>query len=275
MTITTKQLPAKGETVIGGEFITYPGGKGANQAVAAARLGSAVKLIGAVGDDVFGTSLLNGLQGEGINLDGVRVKAGCSTGVANIILSEHDNRIIVAPGANTYVTPKLIDQNIEAITTSDVILMQLEIPIETVEYVTNIAVKEKIPVILNPAPYQKLSANLLNNLTYITPNALEARELKLDTDCLEIDDKLIVTKGSEGVEYKGRCYPASVVEVKDTTGAGDTFNGALAAFISKGIPLSEAIPKANIAAAISVTKEGAQTGMPSLAEVLNFNTEVH
>ncbi|WP_026909218.1 ribokinase [Paucisalibacillus globulus] len=274
LTVTTLQMPEKGETVLGKEFATYPGGKGANQAVAAARLGATVHMIGAVGDDSFGKELLVKLQKEGIHTDAIEVKNDMSTGTATIILSEQDNRIIVAPGANAAVTPEIVEKQRKIIECSDIILVQLEIPMETVQYVTNLASDLNIPVIMNPAPYQDLPAQVLESATYITPNEVEALALFESVNNDSIQDKLIITKGSHGTCYYDNgnevLIPAYKVNVQDTTGAGDTFNGALAVRLGGGASKEEAVSFANAAAALSITKVGAQSGMPTRKQVMEF-----
>jgi ribokinase len=274
LTVTTLQMPEKGETVLGKEFATYPGGKGANQAVAAARLGATVHMIGAVGDDSFGKELLGKLQKEGIHTDAIEVKNNMSTGTATIILSEQDNRIIVAPGANAAVTPEIVEKQRKIIERSDIILVQLEIPMKTVQYVTNLASDLNIPVIINPAPYQDLPEQVLDAATYITPNEVEALALFDSVRNDSIQDKLIITKGSHGTCYYDNgnevLIPAYKVNVQDTTGAGDTFNGALAVQLGEGASKEEAVSFANAAAALSITKVGAQSGMPTRKQVMEF-----
>jgi ribokinase len=274
LTVTTDRVPEKGETVLGKAFATFPGGKGANQAVAASRLGATVQLIGAVGNDTFGTELLKHLREENIHTEGVTMVENIATGTATIILSEKDNRIIVAPGANAYVTPELVERYIEILQNSDVILLQLEIPLETVKYVSKIAQKFDIPVIINPAPYQDLPAEVLKSATVLTPNEVEFQEMLHSVSKETIQDKLIITKGSLGSSFYKEGFelsiPAYKVAVEDTTGAGDTFNGALAVQLGGGATKEEAVGFANAAAAISVTKIGAQAGMPTREAVNNF-----
>ncbi|RWZ54673.1 ribokinase [Halobacillus fulvus] len=275
LTVTTNVVPDQGETVLGEQFATFPGGKGANQAVAAARLGADVRLIGAVGDDVFGTDLTQHLNKEGVDTTGVHTIPGTSTGTATIIVSDSDNRIIVAPGANHELTPERIEKLREKIVDSDILLVQLEIPLLTIEKVAEIAEQSGIPLIVNPAPYQKLSASVLEKAAYLTPNESEARLLKADGAGFE--SKMITTIGPEGVEWivDGHVekVPGYPVEAVDTTGAGDTFNGALATKLAQGKTLREAASLANAAAALSVMKPGAQSGMPTDAEVAKFVEE--
>ncbi|MDC3423280.1 ribokinase [Aquibacillus sp. 3ASR75-11] len=277
LTITTNKMPMQGETVLGNDFATYPGGKGANQAVAAARLGANVNMIGAVGSDSFGKTLLNYLETEGINIEGVHTATNKPTGIANIILSEDDNRIIVASGANKLVLPELVEKHVDLIKHSDVLLLQLEIPIETVMYTLKVASKYNVPIIVNPAPYQPLPDALFKATTYLTPNEIEAESIKNDLLFESIKEKLIVTTGDKGVQYfengTKQFLPSYQVEVKDTTGAGDTFNGAFATKLGIGASITEAVQFANAAAALSVTKVGAQSGMPKKQEVEQFLKE--
>lgn len=275
ITVSTSKMPKQGETVLGEKYRTYPGGKGANQAVAAARLGSDVTMIGAVGDDVFGKHLLTHLQQEGIQMQGVEVLGGVSTGIANIIMMNQDNRIIVAPGANQHVTPEMIEKKKHIIQNSDIVLLQQEIPMRTIQYVVELAYESGVKVVLNPAPFQPLSKSLLEKVTYITPNEIEAEAINITQQNVRIQRKTIITLGKSGVQFvnnngEKKLVPAFLVPVKDTTGAGDTFNGAFVSQIAKGASLHHAISYANAAAALSVTKIGAQTGMPSEVEVEEF-----
>lgn len=277
VTISTDTIPAQGETVIGGTFATYFGGKGANQAVAAARAGAKVQMVGAVGDDDFGRTSLTHLQAEGIDTAALDMLPDVSTGVANIILTEQDNRIIVASGANFEVTPEKVAQNEEQIRTSDIVLLQLELPIETVKQAIHIAHKHNVPVVLNPAPYTSLPKDTLEKCSYMTPNEIELEDMLQLVPFETIKEKLIVTLGSFGISYYAdgdeRQVEGYQVEVKDTTGAGDTFNGVLAAMLAKGWSAVESIRFANAAAACSITKEGAQSGMPTFNEIQRFMEE--
>lgn len=274
LTISTTKMPEQGETILGGPFATYAGGKGANQAVAAARVGANVNMIGAVGDDAFGSTLLDHLKSEGINAEGITVTHEAATGIANIILSENDNRIIVAAGANNLVEPELIEKHRELIKQSDMVLMQLEIPMETVVRTLEIAREYDVPVVVNPAPYQSLPDELLTESAFFTPNGIEVEAMKNDPLFDSIQEKLIITKGDEGAQFfdngANHLVQGFNVDVKDTTGAGDTFNGALVASLGRGMPIDEAVQFANAAAALSVTKVGAQGGMPTRREVEEF-----
>lgn len=277
LTVTTKKMPSQGETVLGNDFSTYPGGKGANQAVAAARLGSNVNFIGAVGDDPFGATLVEHLKKEGVETRAIETLPENSTGIANIILSENDNRIIVASGANLKVTPKLVKEHRDLIKNSDIVLLQLEIPMETVVSTLEIAREYEVPVIVNPAPYQPLPDIVMTCGAYLTPNELEAESMKNDPLFEEIVEKIIITYGEQGVQYfedgVKRYIPSHSIKVQDTTGAGDTFNGALATELASGVSIGKALHFANAAAALSVTKVGAQSGMPSRDEVNSFLLE--
>jgi ribokinase len=270
----TEIMPQQGETITGQAFSTFPGGKGANQAVAAARLGAEVNMLGKVGNDLFGKKLKEILTQENVNVDFVDVTTNKETGTASIIISDDDNRIIVVPGANNEVTPEWVSFHEEQIRKSDILLLQLEIPLESVKKAAQIAKKHKIPVILNPAPYQKLPTDLLKDVTYLTPNEHEYKQLLEEATKEEFDlirAKSIITKGEEGVEFllnnEKILVNAQKVDVVDTTGAGDTFNGALAVELSKKQDMKEAVLFASIAGSLSVTKLGAQSGMPSLNDV--------
>jgi ribokinase len=273
---STTQIPKVGETVLGHSFHTIPGGKGANQAVAAARLGADVTMIGAVGNDSFGETLVEHLTNQGINTENIMIVKDTSTGIASIIVSEAENSIIVVPGANHHVTPEVIEKYEDKIVNSNILLLQLEIPLESVIRVVGLAKKHGIRTILNPAPIQKLPKKILEMVDYLTPNEHEQTLLfaSIDGTDLEIEklkEKCIVTKGAKGVMiYKNRKeieIPSLQVEAVDTTGAGDSFNGALATALCDGLDIEEACRFANIVGAISVTKLGAQTGMPTKKEV--------
>lgn len=273
MVTQTDVVPAQGETVMGTAFQTAFGGKGANQAVACARLGADVTMIGRVGDDAFGELLKGGLRAEGVSVDCVEPVTHSSSGVATILLSDHDNRIIVTPGANHSVDEAYVSRYEAEIASSDIVLVQLEIPLKTVEYTIDLCAKYQVPVILNPAPADELSQETYEKSTYITPNESEHEQLFSKAN-VTINEKLIVTQGKNGVRWieNGQVEQVAghtLVPV-DTTGAGDTFNGALAVALGNKQPLREAITFANAAAALSVQSFGAQGGMPTTEEVLAF-----
>ncbi|WP_318036023.1 ribokinase [Halobacillus shinanisalinarum] len=203
LAVSTDVMPLQGETVLGKKFATYPGGKGANQAVAAARLGANVNMIGAVGGDIFGRELLHHLHNETIDTSAVHTLDHVPSGTATIILSEQDNRIIVAPGANGMVSPELVQSHKSIIKNSDVILLQLEIPIETISYVAALAYDLGVPVILNPAPYQKLPAALLSQVEFLTPNETEAKSLTKDPVLDILREKMIITQGDRVLSFTG------------------------------------------------------------------------
>ena len=285
MVIKTSKLPAPGETILGGDFFMNAGGKGANQAVAAARLGGKVSFIAKTGDDVFGKQARQLFEIENINTNNLVIDADHPSGVALITVDAHgENCIVVAPGSNSYLTQNDIDLALEEILSSTLILMQLEIPLETVIYVANIAYKAGKKIILNPAPAAKISDDLLSKLYMITPNETEAELISgiavTDTESAILAAQnlsergvkvVIITLGSKGaLLYTGdeaRVIESPKVEAVDTTAAGDVFNGAIAVAISEGMELDEAIKFACKAAAISVTRMGAQSSAPYRKEI--------
>ncbi|PSL34336.1 ribokinase [Planomicrobium soli] len=275
LVVSTDIFPKQGETVLGNLYTTVPGGKGANQAVAAARLGGEVQMVGAVGLDAFGEELLAGLKAENIQLDAVKRKEGAS-GIANILLSEGDNRIIVVPGANHKVMPEEIDASKDQLSTSSIVIMQLEMPIPVIQRTLELCHENGVPTILNPAPASGFNRELLKYCTYLTPNETEAEEI-FGEDWLQAleqyPNRLVVTLGGKGAQfYDGeklvtvKGFPTKAV---DTTGAGDTFNGALGVALSEKMPFAEAVRFANAAASLSVEKFGAQGGMPTREAVMN------
>lgn len=274
LVVRTDCFPRQGETVLGNLYTTASGGKGANQAVAAARLGKDVQLIGAVGNDAFGNELLSGLQSETVKTDLIKRTDG-SSGIANILLSEGDNRIIVVPGANHNITPEEISDQEEKLDNSSVVILQLELPIPVVLRTLKLCKKKGVPTILNPAPAIGFSTELLHYCTYLTPNETEAAEIfgeNWESSLEQYPNRLVVTLGQNGARFFDgekhifvEGFPTTAV---DTTGAGDTFNGALAVGLNEQLSFAEAVRFANAAASLSVEKFGAQGGMPSFAAVL-------
>ena len=285
MVIQSEHLPAPGETILGGEFFMNPGGKGANQAVAAAKLGGDVVFVARVGDDIFGQEAVAGFKLEGINTDFIVTDPEQPSGVATIMVDgKGENCIAVASGANNRLSPADVDQAMAQVDAADVLLMQLETPIETIEYVASLGSEKGKTVILNPAPAQALSDELLAKLDVITPNETEAEMLtgikvenRADAEkaAQALREKgigtVIITLGSQGAFVLSDSFTGMVatrkVEAVDTTAAGDTFNGALAVGMANGQAIDEAGGFANKAATISVTRLGAQASVPSLAEL--------
>lgn len=261
--IEADKRPKKGETVFGKNFCTKFGGKGANQAVAAARLGSEVVMVGCVGSDMFGSEIVENLKKNGVCVDNIKKIENISSGVAIITLAENDNSIIVAPGANAFVeAPELED--------ADCVIVQGETPIETTRKIAQICEENKIIFIYNPAPITGIEKEIIPKATYVTPNETEVSqilpELSVSEAVAKYPNVLIVTLGDKGALYhdgeKEIHVPTTKVTPVDTTGAGDTFNGAFANAITNGKSIYDAVVFANKAASISVTKLGAQEGMP-------------
>jgi len=277
MVVTAPRIPLKGETITGQALHFVPGGKGANQAVALGRLGADVSMFGCVGEDDFGRQLIHTLAANGVKADQVRTLQGQITGVAMITVGDGDNSIVVVPGANGLVDRTYIESIQDELLQSQMVILQLEIPLDTAVYVIDLCHRAGIAVLLNPAPAQELSPDLIEKLTFITPNEHEAAIVFADQgdyrDLLRrYPEKLIITQGSAGASYATRNsevhqIPASPATVVDTTGAGDTFNAAFAYAWSQGMVLEKALEFANCAAGLSTEKFGAQGGMPTLAEV--------
>lgn len=274
LVVQTADFPKQGETTLGELFTTVPGGKGANQAVAAARLGGVVHMVANVGDDGFGEELLKNLQANSVNSEGVGICKDTATGIANILLSDGDNRIIVVSGANFKLTPAQIDAMTEKIKASDLVLLQLEIPLPTIMHTLEICKELGIPVLMNPAPAGGFRQEFLPYVKYLTPNETECEQIfgtDMETALENHPNQLIVTLGSTGARFfDGKEHvivEAFKSNVIDTTGAGDTFNGALAYAIVEGFNLEDAVKFANAAGSLSVEKFGAQGGMPTRKEV--------
>lgn len=275
ITVEADRRPLAGETVMGNRLIVSPGGKGANQAVAAARLGQEVYMIGCVGDDAYGSMMRDALEKSGVKTDYVETLEGVTTGTAHITLAEGDNSIIVIKGANALVSRAIIDKDWDVIVSSSLVMLQHEIPLDTIGYIIDRCYEVGVPVMLNPAPYMDIPESWIEKVTYLTPNEHEAALMFHGMDRDDIlksqSGKVIMTVGSEGVVYGESDEVVHVagfsVPVVDTTGAGDTFNGAFAAGRCEGMSIKEAIRFANGAAALSVGKIGAQGGMPWREEV--------
>jgi len=275
LVVTSKKRPEQGETIIGESFKTVPGGKGANQAVAAARLGAEAVFLGCVGEDGFAQDILANLQANQVCTKKVEEVNGIESGTAHITLAEGDNSIIVVKGANDWITPAYVQKHVDVLKKADVVLIQQENPEETVDLVVDLCHSWNVPVILNPAPARKVKQETIEKATYLTPNEHEANVLFDTTDYRDVlaqyPNKVIVTEGEAGVRYhdgeKEVVALTHQVEVVDTTGAGDTFNGAFAVALAEGKSLEESLAFSNRAASLSVTKFGAQGGMPTRDEV--------
>jgi ribokinase len=291
-TVKVKTIPRIGESVLGKSFKRSPGGKGANQAVAAARLGADVVLIGRVGADVFGKELIKNLRENGIDTKYIIEDSETYTGLALIMVDEDgDNILAVASGADMRIRKEDIDRAEEIIKLSDILLIQLETPLQIVEYAINIAFNKGVKVLLNPAPAQKLSKDLLKKVYVLIPNEKEAELLSnvkiKDLNSSKISAKkllengtknIVITLGKNGsiIATKEETVHINGLNVNaiDTTGAGDAFCGALAVALSSGKELKEAVIYANYAGALATTKIGAQEALPTKEELENFKREV-
>ncbi|UCC98237.1 MAG: ribokinase [Phycisphaerales bacterium] len=288
LVVTSARIPAVGETILGEDFIMTPGGKGANQAVAAAKLGADVHFVAKLGRDVFAAQSLNNFRAEGVKTEYVLQTENAPSGVA-LITVDHagDNVIVVAPGANRKLSPQDVEEARSVIISSGAVVAQLEVPLETVGSAARLANSAGVPFILDPAPAQKLSPELLGMVDVLTPNETEAAILtgmevtSEDTaraaarELLECGVKaVIVTMGAQGFLAATRestgFVPAVKVDAVDTTAAGDAFTGALAAGLAQGRALSDAALFANYVAALSATKMGAQSSMPTRQDVERF-----
>ena len=286
MCVFVDRLPAVGETVIGGQFVRTSGGKGANQAVAAARLGASVTLVARIGADAFGREAVAAFEKEGINTDYITVDDEQPSGVALILIdSKGENLIAVAGGANTKLSAENVRRASGVISSADCVLMQLEVPMEAVVEAARIARAGGVPVLLNPAPAPRapLPGGLISACRALTPNRRELKGLAPGAPGVEQaaakllesgPDCVVVTLGAEGVLVCGRegvkKIPAFSVEAVDTVGAGDCFSAALAVALAEGRNAEEAARFACAAAAISVTRPGAQTSLPVRREVEQF-----
>lgn len=274
-TVSVERRPKLGETILSEGLNIFYGGKGGNQAVSAARVGENVSFIGAVGNDPYGEKYLKRLEDNQINTDYISVIDNVSTGMAMITIENNDNSIIYSEGANGKLTADHIEHAKQLIAKSDVIVVQFEVTHEVVEKVLTLAEELSVPVILNPAPYKTFPIEWLEKVTYITPNEQEYESI-VSSDLYDekYQDKFIMTLGKEGAAYHEngvrKVVKAPKVDAQDTTGAGDTFNGILAYYISIGKSLEEACKKAVCGASLSTTKFGAQSGMPTKTELEDF-----
>jgi ribokinase len=288
----TDRIPQVGETVIGNSFNTFCGGKGANQAVATAKLGYPVSMVGSVGRDAFGVQLRQGLDDAGVDTALVNTVEGAS-GVALITTGlSGENNIVVVPGANGHLTPEVLEKAVTVLEHAGFLLAQLEIPFETVEYLAQFAERHNIPLMLDPAPARELSENLLRRVSWITPNETEAQKL-IEADYEDGEESsyvaadhllasgvknVLLKLGSRGCvivqeNRPKKRIPAFCVNAVDTTGAGDAFNAGFAVGLMRGSSIAQTAVFASAVAAISVTRRGAQTAMPTADEVERFLTQ--
>lgn len=289
MVVKTDHIPVPGETMLGGSFFMNPGGKGANQAVSVARLGGDVLFITKIGDDIFGKQSSQLFDEEGIDTSGLIPDDNSPSGVALITVDKSgENSIVVAPGANANLSPAEVEKVLSNTSQADIMLMQLEIPMDTVKFAAAYAAARNIPVILNPAPANELASGLFDLIDIITPNVNEAEMLS----GIKVTDTASARKAAEAIHAQGarnvvitmgkmgavvledgnfHAIPAPVVEAVDTTAAGDAFNGALCVALSEGKSLVNAVRFACQAASITVTRMGAQSSMPYRKELVLHN----
>lgn len=288
MVVSCDRFPAPGETIFGGDFGLYPGGKGANQAVACGKLGGNVEFLGKMGNDLFKERLVAGLQKDGVGLEALRTDSARPTGVALITVdATGQNEIVVVSGSNMNLTPGDLDRAVSLFQRAAITLIQLEIPLDTVAYAARLARVSGSLVILNPAPARVLPADLLADVDLLTPNETEAAQLT----GIEVSDEasatvaarrllelgvgnVLLTLGSAGALLVTpgvvRRFSAYRVTAVDTTAAGDAFNGGLAYALARRYAVDRAVEFASAVAALSVTRRGAQASMPTLEETLRF-----
>ena len=296
MVVTMRDFPSPGETVIGDGFAVYPGGKGANQAFAAARLGGTVAMIGQVGNDRYAESLIGGLASAGVDTSSVQIDSSVSSGIASISIDGNgQNQIVIIPGANGTFHPDRLGPHQRIIESASVVLLQLEIPLPTVIEAARIAKRGKAIVILDPAPAVELPDSLLKMVDYITPNEIEAARLTSSPikDHLTVEEavfmgwvlhkrgakKVVIKMGSQGAvlasDSETLRWEGINVDAIDTTAAGDVWNAAFAVMLASGRTETEAGRFANAASAISVTRNGAQPSMPTyrqVSDLMNTNS---
>jgi ribokinase len=288
LVVKSKSIPAIGETILGGDFIMVPGGKGANQAVAAAKLGAEVFLIAKLGEDIFAEHSLNNFKKEAVNTKHLVQTGEAPSGVALIMVDEKgNNSIVVAPGANNTLLPADVKKAESDIASCGAVVAQLEVPLETIEFTAKMANNLKVPFVLDPAPARELDPELLSMVDVLTPNETEAQILTgievtdeesarvaagnllgrgIKTVIITLGDKGYLLADSEETKY----VSGKKVDAVDSTAAGDAFTGSLAVGIAENKAISDAALFANYVAALSVTKMGAQSSMPTLQEVESF-----
>ena len=285
MVVRTSHLPAPGETILGGEFFMTQGGKGANQAVAIKRLGGNLIFMAKLGNDVLGRQSVGYFKKEGIDTRYIALDEDSASGVALISVDDHaENSIVVASGANMLLNEQDVDKMLEEMCEGDILLMQLEIPLQTVEYAARKAFGKGVKVVLNPAPARSLPKELFRHLYMVTPNRIEAEmltgiKIANDADVEKVAEEIcamgvknvIITLGSKGclIREEGVSYRIDAFKVApvDTTAAGDTFNGALCVGLSEGMDLKQAAVMASKASSIAVTRMGAQSSIPYREEL--------
>ena len=273
MTVKAERSPLKGETVKGGDLKYIPGGKGANQAVAMAKLGADVEMFGCVGNDAAGASLVKNMQETGVETKCIKTVPGKPTGLAMITVGDNDNTIVVVAGTNDDVNIDYVNEVKDSLLECEIVLLQHE----TVEYVIELCCRNGVKVVLNPGPARPVKQEILEKVTYLTPNEHEAvilfgEDISFEDMMKKHPEKLVITQGSRGVSTcleSGEVIlvPARKAKVVDTTGAGDTLNGAFTVAITEGMDIAKALAFANTAAGLSTEKFGAQGGMPSRDEV--------
>ena len=293
LVIRVPKLPSPGETIRGRQFQIVAGGKGANQAVAAARAGARVTFVANIGQDSFGDAALRGLRREGINTCYVLRSKSSASGVALILVDARgENLIAVARGSNDELLPRHVDAALPAIRAARCVVVQLEIPLTTVRRAVELAVRHGVPVLLNPAPAQPVPVSLLRQVTFLTPNESELaalaglptkRESEVEAAARRLHalgvKQVLATCGALGVCWSSaagtRWFPARKVKAVDTVGAGDCFSGTFAATVADGKSIEQATRFAIAAAAICVTRPGAQSSMPTRREILKFSRRMN
>ncbi|MGG5342916.1 ribokinase [Enterococcus sp. AZ192] len=274
--VTTNIIPNQGETVVGEAFQTFFGGKGANQAIALSRSELDVFMLGAVGNDSFGRSLIDNLKNNSINTEMIQTYDNVESGSAHIQIKDGDNRIIIVPGANDLISVEVVQSYREKLEQMDMIVLQNEMPMETIEYLIEFCSERQIAVLYNPAPAKEIPKRYLDKVTYLTPNEHEALLLFPDQSQEEMlrnyPNKLVITLGDQGAVFfdgeKQITVPAKKVDtVVDTTGAGDTFNGYFVKGILEGLSIEKSLALGNAASAIAIQTKGAQSGIPAYEKV--------